>query len=119
MPSTWDLKWKLTDSLESGLHCVLLRQTCEGVFHRSRHRREDVLLKQAHERTCDERFFANDTHVLVCHREKATKTLLVACYSFLPLPRTQDGHFQGLKMMGRVMSAETDACAEARHMEDT
>jgi hypothetical protein len=53
------------------------------------------------------------------HREKATKTLLVACYSFLPLPRTQDGHFQGLKMMGRVMSAETDACAEARHMEDT
>ena len=28
-------------------------------------RRKDVLLKQAHERTCDEGFFANNMHVLV------------------------------------------------------
>ena len=42
-----------------------LRQTCEGMFHRSRHRRKDVLLKQTCERTCDEGFFANDKHVLV------------------------------------------------------
>jgi hypothetical protein len=42
-----------------------LRQTREGTFHWSRHRREDVLLKQAHERTRDEGFFANNTHVLV------------------------------------------------------
>jgi len=43
----------------------LLEQIHEGTFHWSRHRREDVLLKQACERTRDERFFANDTHVLV------------------------------------------------------
>jgi hypothetical protein len=30
-----------------------------------RHRREDVLLKQASERTQDEGFFANDMHALV------------------------------------------------------
>jgi hypothetical protein len=27
---------------------------------------KDVLLKQAHERLCDEGFFANNMHVLVC-----------------------------------------------------
>ena len=42
-----------------------LRQTHEGTFRWSRHRREDALLKQARERTRDGRFFVNDTHVLV------------------------------------------------------
>ena len=42
-----------------------LRQTCEGNFHRSRHKREVVLLEQAHERTHDKGFFVNDMHVLV------------------------------------------------------
>jgi hypothetical protein len=37
-----------------------IRQTGEGTFSRSRHRRKDVLLKQACERTC------NNTHVSVC-----------------------------------------------------
>ena len=41
-----------------------LRQTHEGMLHSSRHRREDVLLKQARKRTCDEGSFANNTHVL-------------------------------------------------------
>ena len=45
-----------------------LRQTPEGTFHCGRHRRENVLLKQAREGTRDEGFFANDTHVLVCLR---------------------------------------------------
>jgi hypothetical protein len=44
---------------------VLLEQTCEGTICLSRHRREDILLKQAREMTHDERFFANDTHVLI------------------------------------------------------
>ena len=42
-----------------------LRQTREGTFHWSRHRREDVLLKQAREKRSDEGFFANNMHVLV------------------------------------------------------
>jgi hypothetical protein len=42
-----------------------LRQTHEGRFHWSRHSREDILLKQAHERTHDKGFFANSTHVSV------------------------------------------------------
>jgi hypothetical protein len=40
-----------------------LRQIHEGTFPRSRHRRKDALLKQAHERTCDG-FFANGMHVI-------------------------------------------------------
>ena len=40
------------------------RQPQEGMFHCSRHRRKDVLLKQACERTRDKGFFANNTHVL-------------------------------------------------------
>lgn len=28
-------------------------------------------------------------------------------------------HFHGLRLIGRVMSAETDTCAEARPVEDT
>jgi hypothetical protein len=43
----------------------LLKQTCAGTFHWSRHRWKDVLLKQACERTSDEEFLANNTHVLV------------------------------------------------------
>jgi hypothetical protein len=43
-----------------------LRQAHEGTFHLSRHRREDVLLKQTGESTCDKEFFANSMHVLVC-----------------------------------------------------
>jgi hypothetical protein len=42
-----------------------LRQSREGTFSWSRHRTEDVLLKQAHERTHDEGILANDKHVLV------------------------------------------------------
>jgi hypothetical protein len=44
---------------------VRLRPTHETMFHFSRHRSQDVLLKQACERTADERFFANDLHVSV------------------------------------------------------
>jgi len=44
-----------------------LRQTYEGTFRYSEaDRKEDVLLKQTLERVCDEGFFANNTHVLVC-----------------------------------------------------
>ena len=55
------------------------RQPQEGMFHCSRHRRKDVLLKQACERTRDEGVFANNTHGLFCltlcglYREKCTK----------------------------------------------
>jgi hypothetical protein len=78
------LQWKLKGSLESQLYwtvfCwgkhmkewfpevgtgVRLRQTHEGTFHWNRHRREDVLLKQAHESTHDAGVFANDMQVLV------------------------------------------------------
>jgi hypothetical protein len=45
------------------------------------------------------------------HREKHTKKLLAVHCSFLPLPRT--------RLIGRVMSAEADACAEARPVQDT
>ena len=38
-----------------------LKQSHEGTFHR----RVDVLLKQTHERTHDERCLASDTHILV------------------------------------------------------
>jgi hypothetical protein len=34
-------------------------------FAEEKNRRKDVLLKQAHERTHDERFFANKMHELV------------------------------------------------------
>jgi len=44
-----------------------LRQTHEGMLRWSRHRREDVLLKQARERTGDEGSCVNDMNVLVCH----------------------------------------------------
>ena len=44
---------------------VFLEQTCEGVFHWSRHRWKDVLLKHTCERTHDKGFFANNIHVLV------------------------------------------------------
>ena len=36
-----------------------LRQACEGMFYGSQHRREDVLLKQTHDRTYDEAFFGS------------------------------------------------------------
>jgi hypothetical protein len=85
-----ELKWT---------RCERLRQTREGRFRWSRHRREDALLKQARERTRGEGAFADNTHALVCltlhswaagrHREKHTKNLLVVCCSLLLLPRTQ------------------------------
>jgi hypothetical protein len=78
-----------------------LRQTCEGTFGWSRHRRQDVLLKQACERTCDG-FIANDTLGLVCltlsswapfvgtpQKETHQKNLLVMGCGFLLLRRTQ------------------------------
>jgi hypothetical protein len=43
-----------------------LRQKRGGTFCRSRHRKEDVLLKQARERTSDEELFVNNTYILVC-----------------------------------------------------
>jgi hypothetical protein len=93
------------------------------VFSWSRHRREDVLLKQACERTCDGTFFANNANVLVhltlCRwaafvgtreREMVSKSfwwyVSASCC------------FQGLRLIGRVMSAETDAHAEARPAEN-
>ena len=42
-----------------------LRQTCERMFHWSRYRKNDVLLKQEHERTGDQGFFTNRRHILV------------------------------------------------------
>lgn len=56
-----------------------LRQTGEGMFCWSRHRRKDVLLKQACERTQDEGFFANSAHVLVC-------LTLCSCAPFVGTP---------------------------------
>lgn len=40
--------------------------THEGTFRWSSHRRKDIILKGAHERDCDEEFFANNMNVLVC-----------------------------------------------------
>jgi hypothetical protein len=75
-----------------------IRQTCEGTFPLSIHRREDVLLKQARERACDEEFFTNNIrstlhcivklHLSGLHRKKHTKKLLVVCYIFLLLLQT-------------------------------
>ena len=52
-----------------------------------------------------------ELHLLELHRENRTKTFwwcaTVSCY------------FHRLRMIGRVVSAETDACAEARHVKDT
>ena len=81
----------------------------------------DVLLKQASERT-HYRFFANsmywsalccivELHLLGLHREKCTKHFwCCAAVSFC---------FLGIGLIGRVMPAETDSRAEARHVEDT
>ena len=44
-----------------------------------------------------------ELHLSGLHREKCTKNVLVVYYSFLSLLRT---------LIGRVMSAETDSCAE-------
>ena len=89
-PPKWELKWKLKGSLESPLcwmelkecfpEVVAHRQICEGTFHWSRHRREDILLKQTHERTHDEGFFVNNTHVIVCHT-------LLSWVAFVRTPR--------------------------------
>ena len=55
------LKWSLKGSTEKSvrLNGVLLGQTREGVFSRSGHRRKNVLLKQAAERTRDEELLTN------------------------------------------------------------
>ena len=59
---------------------------CEGTFHWSRHRREDALLKQAREKTCDQRIFVwsvlhwvVELHLWGLQREKWIKKLLVVC----------------------------------------
>jgi hypothetical protein len=108
------VKWQLKGSLESQLCRMVLcwgrhgkerfpdvdtgerlKQTCEGMFLWSRHRREGVLLKQAHERRRDEGICANDMHVLVCltcsielhlsglHREKRTRKTFGGVLQFL------------------------------------
>ena len=51
-------------------------------------------------------------HLSRFHREKHIKKLLVMCLSV-------SCHFLGLRLMDRVMSAERDASAEARPVEDT
>ena len=78
------VKWKPKASIESQLCWILfcwvkhmkvhlaevdtgerLMQTCEGSFQQSIHKKEDVLIRQACERKHDERYFANNVHVLV------------------------------------------------------
>jgi hypothetical protein len=57
-----------------------LKQTCKATFYWSSHRRKDVLLKQEHESTRDEGFFANNTHVIIlltlCIWDVFVRTLL-------------------------------------------
>jgi hypothetical protein len=72
-----------------------LRQTPEGMFHWSRHGREDALLKHVCERIRDEGFFASNPHVLI----RLTLCSWADCWDSTDL---------GL----------LDAHAEARHMED-
>jgi hypothetical protein len=87
------------------------RHTCKRTFYWSRHRRKDVVLKQACEQTPDGGVFTNDClywsdftlhswspFVGISLREMCQKTV-VYC------------HFLGLRLIGRVMSAETDARA--------
>jgi hypothetical protein len=57
---TWSVFLKCTQ-----VKAERLRQAYEGMFSWSRHRRKDVLLKQACERIRDG-IFANNRHVLVC-----------------------------------------------------
>jgi len=78
------MKWKVKGPLESQLCGMVFRwgkhekesfpevdtgerlgQTREGAFSWSRHRRKDVLLKQACERTRDEGVFANEPHACI------------------------------------------------------
>jgi hypothetical protein len=49
-----------------------------------------------------------ELHLPGLHKERCAKNLLVVCWTFLMLLRTQ--------LIGRVMSAETDTRAEARHV---
>jgi hypothetical protein len=135
------VKWRLMCSLESRLCWMVfccgkhvkecfadvgtgerLRQTCEGTFSW-----RDVLLKQACDRTRDERFFANNTHALVpltllnrvcwmlgLHREKHTKNLLEVCCSFLLLPRIQADWQSDVSWDNCMCWAKTQV--EARHV---
>ena len=72
-----------------------LRQTHEGTFHWRRHRREDVLLKQARERHVmkdssltthmywSALHWVAKQHLSELHKEKHTNKLVVVCCSFL------------------------------------
>jgi hypothetical protein len=102
-----------------------LRQIHEEIVCWSRQRRELVLRKQAHEKTCDERFFANCTHVLVhltlhswatfvrtLYGEMHEKILVIYLiyYSLLLLPKTG--------WLAEWCQLKQACADEARHMED-
>jgi hypothetical protein len=84
-----------------------LKQTYEGTFSWSRHERKDVLLRKACERTHDEGFFANSTHVLI------SKTFCWCASAFLLLLGTQ------ADWQSDVSICRGKAHAKARPMEDT
>jgi hypothetical protein len=88
------------------------------MFCWSRQRRQYILLKQAHERTCDKGYFANnrhygsilhfivELHLSGCHREKCTKKVLMVCCSFFPFPLI-------------ICTCWGKTHVETRHVEDT
>jgi len=97
-----------------------LRQTGEGVLSWNRHRRADVLLKQACERTRDEGFSASNTHYVVdlhlsgVHRQKHAKKLLLVYCRFLDSGwlsewcQLRQRHLLGQDWGGRVMFGGPD-----------
>jgi hypothetical protein len=94
-------------------------ETSERIFCKSKHMKRHIMDSSltAH-MYWPTLHCVGELHLLGLHRQKCTKknqktkkTLLVVC-SFSMLPWTQDDR-------GRVMSAEVDACAEARPMEYT
>ena len=92
-----------------------LRQTHEGMFCWSRHRRKDVLLKQACGRTWNEGFFVNNMHVSELHGN-APKNFwwcaAVSCYFLTQADWQNDVSWDRLTCWGKT-------CAEARPTEDT
>ena len=125
------LKWKLKDFLEIQLYWMVfcwgkhvkecfpavytgkgLRQSREWTFLWSRHRREDVLLKQIHEITRDKGFFANSTHMLV------HLTLLGLCGLWLIGCTCWDKTCANSRPVLREDTCWDKTHAETRHVED-
>jgi hypothetical protein len=101
----------------SGHRCDRLRQTREGTFHWSRHRREDALLKQASEGIRDEGFFVNDTHVFVHFTLFSWAAFVGTPYREMHWKTSGGGcGFWGLGLIGCMSSGKTSI--EARHVED-